>query len=303
MRNFFSYYIGGFLFIGTLIFTGCSKKTAPPPPTIKQQIVLDTLTALENRNHRIAIRKIARLRELDPNNVFLANLEVIERNNSIIKKVQEKIDENNLNEALNVVSAGIRKYGRHDDLMNVQKKLKIITRIEELLKVFAAPRDSAQLNGAAKQLIKIAEVYKPASMFLPLAKKKLAKAAVMNEWENRRAVIDLVSEIDILQKAGDSDAALLYAILENVDPTNPALLNYLEYLNDNDSVDLTIYPEENIFANSDDEYTESEAESEEPDTTIETPTTNQKKTNNQEQTKETQENKEKESSWWNKFSF
>ena len=298
MRNFFSYYIGGLLSFSTLIFAGCGRETAPPPPTLKQKIVLDTLTALEHRDHQLALKKIARLRELDPTNVFLANLEILERNNSIIKKAQEKIDDNNLNEALNVVTSGIRKYGRHDDLMNVEKKLKVITRIDELLKVFSDPRDSAQLNAAATQLIKIAEIYKPASMFLPLAKKKLAEAAVMNEWENRRAVIDLVSEIDTLQKAGDNDAALLYAILENVDPTNPALINYLEYLNDNDSVDLTIYPEENIFANDDnDEETESNEIEEGP----QPPTTNNENNKNQEEVN--QEKKEKESSWWNKFSF
>lgn len=289
MRNLFSCYIGVILSLYALLFAGCGGETAPAPPTIKQQLVLDTFTALERRDHIMAIKKIARLRELDPTNVFLANLEVLERNNSIIKKAQSKIDENDLKGALEVVSVGIRKYGHHDDLINVQKKLKIITRIEDLLNIFANPRDATQLNGAATQLKKIAEVYKPASIFIPLADKKLAEAAVMNEWENRRAVIDLISEIDDLQKAGDSDASLLYAILENVDPTNPVLLNYLEYLNDNDSVDLTIYPEENIFATSDDS-----------DDSVDTKESSEKT----EKSKEIQEpQEEKKSGWWNKFSF
>ena len=302
MRNLFSCYVSALLSLHVLLLVGCGGESAPPPPSIKQQIVLDTFTALEQRDHLMAIKKIARLRELDPTNVFLANLEVLERNNSIIKKAQAKIDENNLKDALEIVSVGIRKYGRHDDLMNVQKKLKIITRIEDLLKVFADPRDSMQLTGAATQLTKIAEVYKPASIFLPLAKQKLAEAAVMNEWENRRAIIDLVSEIDDLQKAGDSDAPLLYAILENVDPTNPALLNYLEYLNGDESVNLTIYPEENIFETS---YDESETQ-EAPPAPLETKTENnesQEKQDKQEVQEGTQQKEQKESGWWNKFSF
>ena len=289
MNKLFVCYICIILSLTSLFLGGCGGDTVPDPPESKQQIVLDTFTALEQRNHAVAMKKIARLRELEPTNVFLANLEVLERNNSIIKAAQAKIDENDLKGALEIVSTGIRKFGRHDDLMNVQKKLKIITRIEELLKVFRAPLDSDQLKAAATQLKKIGEVYKPASMFIQLSKQKLAEAEVMYNWEIQRAVIDLVSQIDDLQREDDSDVPLLYAILENVDPTNPVLLNYLEYLNGDEYVDLTIYPEENIFATSDEGDEDEESDESSP--------------SDQQKKEENPQKDEKKGGWWNKFSF
>ena len=285
-----TFYIGGIFSLISLLLGGCGGDIVPDPPESKQQIVLDTFTALEQRNHVVAMKKISRLRELEPTNVFLANLEVLERNNSIIKTTQAKIDENDLKGALEVVSTGIRKFGRHDDLMDVQKKLKIITRIEELLIIFRAPRDSGQLNAAATQLKKIGEVYKPASIFLQLSKQKIAEAEVMHDWEIHRAVLDLVSQIDDLQREEDSDVSLLYAVLENVDPTNPVLLNYLEYLNGDEYVDLTIYPEENIFATSDEDDAENEG-------------SDDSSSSDQQKTDENLKKDEKKAGWWNKFSF
>ncbi len=291
MKKKYTFYICMIFSLLTLFLGGCGGETVPDPPAVKQLIVLETFTALEQRQHIIAMNKISRLRELDPTNVFLANFEVLERNNSIINATQAKIDENDLKKALEVVSTGILKYGRHDDLMDVQKKLKIITRIEELLTIFRAPQDSDQLNSAAIQLKKIGEVYKPASIFLQLAKNKIAEAEIMHEWEINRAVIDLVSQIDDMQKSEDSDVPLLYAILENVAPTHPVLLKYLEYLNGDKDVDLTIYPEENIFATADENDEDEKEVSDDSSPTI-------KQEKDEEETKE-----EKKGGWWNKFSF
>jgi len=289
----------GFLYIvlslSVILIAGCGQEAIPDPPLIKSKTVLDTFTALEQCEHEVAIKKISRLRELDPNNVFLANLEVLEKNNSVIKAAQEKIDDNDLKGALATVSDGIMKYGRHDNLMNVQKKLKIITKIEDILEIFRSPRDSDQLLGAAKQLKKIGDVYKPSAIFLPLAKEKISEAKVMHNWEIKRAVIDLVSQMNDMQEANDSDLPLLYAILENEDPTNPVLISYLEYLNGNEDVELTIYPEENIFETDQDDGNNDDTMSDTGKGIKSTPDTEKKDENIK--------NEEKKGGWWNKFSF
>ena len=295
-KSIFNFFYMMVLVLSLLFLFGCGEKTAPDPPEIKSQTVLETYRALENGDHDIALKKISRLRELEPGNVFLANLEVLERNNSIIKAAQIKINEDDIKGALGVVSEGIQKYGRHDDLMNVQKKLKIITKIEEILKVFKAPRDSEKLSGAAMQLKKISEIYKPAAIFLPLSHQKIAEAAVMHDWEMHRAVIDLVSQINDLQVEEDRDVDLLYAILENVDPTNSVLINYLEYINGNEDVDLIVYPEENIFETHD----ETEKGS---DSTENTSLPDDKKMDEDKQKDEDKQTEEKKGGWWNKFSF
>jgi hypothetical protein len=291
------------LSLSIVILAGCSGETVPDPPLIKSKTVLDTFKALEERKHEIAIKKISRLRELDPSNVFLANLEVLERNNSVIKAAQAKIDENDLKGALATVSDGIMKYGRHDNLMNVQKKLKVITKIEDLLEIFKAPRDADQLSGAANQLKKIGEVYKPSAIFLPLANEKIAEARIMSKWEKKRAIIDLVSQINDMQKENDSDVPLLYAILENEDPVNPALINYLAYLNGDEDIDLTIYPEENIFDTSDEDEADSMNDSSlDNDQNADGKVVNKPTPGSQKKEEEVKK-EEKKGGWWNKFSF
>jgi hypothetical protein len=297
--TYFIYTVFSFL---VLVLVGCGREHVPDPPLLKSKIVLDTFKALEDREHEIAIKKISRLRELDPSNVFLANLEVLERNNSVIKAAQAKIDENDLKGALAMISDGIMKYGRHNNLMKVQKKLKIITKIEDILKVFKSPRDSDHLLGAATQLKKIGDVYKPSAIFLPLAKEKIAEAGVMHNWEMKRAVIDLVSQMDDMQKAGDEDMPLLYAILENEDPENPVVRNYLEYLNGDEDVDLEIYPEENIFATEDsDEDSDDDGELAGDDDGAESEDIQASPEVREEDTNSKKE--EKKGGWWNKFSF
>ena len=261
-----------------LFIVGCGEDKIPDPPLIRSQTVIDTYNVLEKNEHSVALKKIVRLRKIDPSNVFLANLEVLERNNSVIDEAQLKIDDGDLVSALAIVSAGIRKHGKHKDLIRAQKKLKVVTKIHEILDVFKEPRDSEQLSAAATQLKKIGETYKPASIFISLCDRKLVEAKLMDKWEMNRAVSSLCSHINDLHVGNDSDVELLYAVLEIEDPTNPMLINYLEYLNGAE-VDLIIYPEENIFA----------------DTEGDTP----------DEKKEEKKDKEKEKngSWWNKFSF
>ena len=234
-----------------LFLPGCGKKDHPDPPMMRANIVLDTFTALENKEHKAALKKIARLREIDPGNVFLANLEILERNNSVLGDAQRKIDEEDIKGALDIVSEGIRKYGKHNDLVNAEKKLKVVVKIRELLEVFKSPHDSDQLRIAASQLKQIGAAYKPAAIFIPIADTQLKYAEKMHKWEMRRAVDGLCSDINTMQQENDPDVAILYAVLQIADPDNPVLLDYMDYLKGNEDIDLIIYPEEDIFADED----------------------------------------------------
>ena len=258
---------------------------------IRANIVLETFNALENREHKAALKKIARLREIDPNNVFLANLEILERNNSVLSEAQRKIDEDDIKGALDIVSEGIRKYGKQNDLVNAEKKLKVVVKIRELLEVFKAPHDADQLHIAASQLKQIGDTYKPASIFLSIADTQLKYAEKMHKWEMKRAVDGLCSDINTMQQENDPDVALLYAVLEIADPANPVLLDYLDYLKGNEDVDLIIYPEEDIFADEDED--------------VLSPTENGEENGEQNQSGKsgagTEE--EKKSGWWNKFTL
>ena len=277
-----------------LCVTGCGEKPPPPPPLSRSALVLETISAMESKNHDMALRKIARLRAVEPSNVFLANLETLETNNSVIAQAQLKIGEGALNEALAVVEDGIREYGRPDELMKARKKLAVAAKVEQLLKIFDNPRDSAQLAAAAKALNKIAKVYPPAAAFAPIAKKQLARAQEMNKFETEEAISMLCSQIDQSWKNGDQDIDILYAVLEIERPDHPLLKTYMDYLGGDPYAEPEPYPDEDIFAEDEadtggDAGDGDGASTEEPATESAAP--------------QEPKTKEKPKSWWDKFSF
>lgn len=274
------------------LLNGCGKKPPPDPPKSQPELILGILDALKNKQHQVALKKIERLRELEPTNVFVANLEILEKNNAIIALAQDEINDADLPGALEKVNEGIKKFGPHKNLVTASKKLAIATRISEILDVFKNPRDSAQLKRAALQLKDISTKYTPARPFLNLSEQKLKLAQKMDVWENRRALESYCSYIDEMLDKEDQDIPVLFAILEVADPYNPALLNYLDYLKGHDELSLKTYDTGDIFISdsSDGEDTGQDVEKEK--IKIEDKT-------NKENNKKTEEKK----GWWNKFTF
>lgn len=263
--------------------------------------MLEILELLKKKDHEVAMTKISRLREIDPTNVFLANLEIAERNNMIICLAQEEINKGNLPKALEKVSDGIKKFGRHNDLLVAQQKLAVAARIQEILEIFKAPRDSKQLKESALQLKEIGMKYKPAAPFVSIAVNKIKHAEEMDKWETKRAVESFCSYIDMMIDENDPDTRLLFAILEIVDPYNTTLLNYLDYLKGNDNLSLKTYESDDNLFSSDFDDNKDETKDDK----------NQVIENKNEDGGDTepenkpQENKgeEKKKGWWNKFTF
>jgi hypothetical protein len=287
-----------FLLAVLCFFSACGKKTPPPPPKSRSELVLEIFELLKNKDHEVVMKKISRLRELDPTNVFLANLEIVERNNMIICQAQKEINKGDLANALEKINEGIKKYGRHKDLMVAQQKLTVAARIEEILEIFKAPNNSSQLKDAAIQLKEIGNKYKPAVPFVPIAIKNIKLAEEKSKWETKRGIESFCSYIDTMIDQEDPDTKLLFAILEVVDPYNTTLLNYLDYLKGNENLSLKTYVDEEDLFSSD--YAE-EGTGEEGtgnDLIMKEEDTSQPKT-------KIEENKtgDKEKGWWNKFTF
>ena len=292
-----------FVASATLLISGCGKKSAPPPPKVRSDLVLGLYDAMDARRHEDGIRKIARLREIAPSDVFLANLEKCERNNSILMVAQKLIDIGDIKGACEAVEDGIIKYGRHPELMNAKKKLNVTNKIQTILEMFKNPYDSDSLESNAVMLKEIASSYKPAKMFLPIAAKEMKKAAKLRAWEKKLAIDGLCSQIATLlskDENGDSNnVGILYAVLEIADKNNDVLLKYRDYIAGKGNSSLKVYKEEDIF----DSLTTT---SEEPKTEekVEVESMPQEDENKQETTtKELKEKKKETGGWWKKFSF
>ena len=283
---------------------GCGKGSPPDPPKGRSELVLEIFDLLQKKDHEVALKKIGRLRDLNQTNVFLANLEISERNNMIICMAQEEINKGDLPKALERITDGIKKYGRHNDLMVAQQKLTIAARIEEILEMFKAPRDSKHLRSSAIQLKEIGTKYKPAAPFIPIAKNKIKLAAKMDKWETKRAIDGLCSYIDTMIDEDDPDTKLLFAVLEVSDPYHTTVLNYLDYLKGNENLSLKTYEDDEDLFSSD--FQNDGADMDDPEVTDRKGEVKKDETKVDNKTEikiEEDKSEEKKKGWWNKFTF
>ncbi|MBN1864536.1 MAG: hypothetical protein JW808_06510 [Victivallales bacterium] len=272
------------------LIVSCGKKDPPAPPRTLPKVVVETLEALQSGDHKLALVKVERLRELAPTNVFLANLETLEENNVIIVEAQKQIDKADLQGALNIVNEGIIKHGRHADLLGASNKLALAVKSDEILQVFKSPRDSAQLLAAAAQMKEIASSYPPASPFLPLVEEKTALAGKMAKWESARAIESFCSYLDQMLDKNDPDIDVLFAVLEIADPLNETLLNYLYNLKEDQNLPLKTFCDDGLFSS---------------DLTGGGPAVIEKVPENgkTKDSPETEKEPDKKEGWWNRFTF
>ena len=79
------------------LFCGaCAKKRAPDPPKSRMQLTIELFEALDSGDHKTALVKIERLREIDPSNIFLAKLNKHEAARAHLTGVQAMLDEGDL---------------------------------------------------------------------------------------------------------------------------------------------------------------------------------------------------------------
>lgn len=214
-----------------MLSAGCGKKQSSSPPRACSQLVLELYSALEKKDHNTAIAKLKRLRELDTGNIFLANLEIIERNNLITNDVEKSLDEGNLKGAMEQIKKALASFGKHDDLNAVSMDLDTVQQISKNLDILSSEdTDAVTLARTAGTLKSIARNYKPAEIFIPIADNKLALSKIMNRWEKQRAIEDLLSDYFFAkaEKNRISDAILINIYMEN--PEHPEIKKYLDYI-------------------------------------------------------------------------
>lgn len=229
----------GMIFLLSLLFCGCGKKEAPPPPRVKSQLVLELFNALDNNDYQAALNKTIRLKEIDQGDLFLSKLENIEEINLVISKVQKHVDNDNLDKAINEIDTAIPRLGHQTILEETRKELITLKKITILLKMINNPETSLQLAKNALKLKKITETYKPAGIFTPLIDEKIELAREMNRWENDRAIFGVCSDINNLMINEETGILVLLAELSVEEPDHPLVKSYLSFLNDSsDTINL-----------------------------------------------------------------
>jgi hypothetical protein len=219
------------LIFACAVFAGCSKKKeVPEPPTARSELVLNLFSALDKKDHSSALGKIERLRKLDSGNLFLAGLEIREKNNEKISEIQKLLNEGKVDEAIVLTNDYMLKRGRDENFISIQSELEVIKQLKDAVNALNDPSSTTRLARNAAKLKTLASRYKPAEAFIPYSNDKLALAKKLFSTEKRKAVEDLALEITGLISKNDPKVASAIAVLAMENPEHPVILSYMDYI-------------------------------------------------------------------------
>ncbi len=218
--------------LSLLLASGCGKKAEVyDPPNSRAELVIELNKALLRKDHASAVKKVERLRKLDPSNVFLANLEISERNNGIIAEAQELLDKGDYDSAARRIGESMKSFGMQESLSAAKAELDKAAEIAGILSLFeSGDYDSTKLARCSARLKEFSSASKDAQIFLPLAEDRLKEAAVLQDWERERTAEDLLSDYDMLLAAKDPLAETVLANIAIFNPKLPIISKYLDYI-------------------------------------------------------------------------
>lgn len=221
-----------FLILVALSLASCSKKEIPEPPRVYRQLLLELLSSLEKGDHKTALAKIARLRDIDKTNIFLAKLENSERNNMYITEAQEYLDQNNPDKAMKIIQDAINAHGKHKLLLDTKNEIYQLKVISNLVNSMNNPTSAVKVAKDAVRFKALIKNYPPASVFNPFIQEKIALALEMEKGENSRSVSDLSSDIILMAEGKDPAVTHLISELAVESPNHPLVREYLLSLKD-----------------------------------------------------------------------
>jgi hypothetical protein len=183
--------------------------------------------ALQDGDHATALEKIRRLRELK-DSAFLANLELQETQNLMVKQMQSKLDDGDVDAAMDICSKGITSSLRNERLLMIKEELLRLKKIQGTVGAVAAAETWTSLARASAALKTLAFSYPSANPLVSVATAKLAEAKGLMLREQRLSTMDLALEIISGHQTDGRIKDVMLLSLSLADPENPALIRTQE---------------------------------------------------------------------------
>lgn len=177
------------------IFGGCKKTETPDPPTAYNRLLIGMFKSLDKNQHLAAAEKIAKLKPLDPENVFLNKLEESEISNYYIDQAQTELNQGRLDEAIKIISQAREKYPFNKNLDDSAKQLQMLDVLNSKISSMQNPQSADDLNACIKTVRNIIKTYPAATVLEPILQKKQHLAKTMELKENSRAKFSLLCDI------------------------------------------------------------------------------------------------------------
>ena len=173
---------------------GCGKKEIPDPQLSQIRLVSDIFKNLADNKHEQAINRIIKLKAIDPENVFLAELEENEVNNIYLSTVQEQLNAGDVNAALKTIDQARKKHGLYRSLMQADAELKNLRALQESTARMQQAESSERVYAEIELCRKIVSEYPPAKTLEPMFQKKQREADRMARQENIRGRFSLLCD-------------------------------------------------------------------------------------------------------------
>ncbi len=194
--------------------TGCGKKTVPDPPLSRNRLTLEMFKNLEDNRHEQAIEKIIKLKALDPENIFLAELEESEVSNIYMSTVQQQLNSGDIDAAIQTVDAARKRHGLYRSLIQADTELKKLKSLKESINNMLRAESSEQVFTEIELSRKIISEYPPAKALEPMLDQKSSEAAGMAKHENIRTRFSLLCDTVSMNKEKLQCAETMAAELE-----------------------------------------------------------------------------------------
>ena len=197
----------------TLLLCGCSEP-APDMSTVRTNLVLDILDLTRSNRHDEAAVKIQKLRQLDPTNIYLPELESVERSNGDLQKVNALLHKDDRDGATKLLRKMVRQHTHSRTAFRTAEQLKDVIRMERLTESIIHPRSVTSENTGCIPASRV--LSQSVEEFLLLAQKWNAPTSLRNK------VIRNLSRVKDLQEEESFRASLSMELFSPDLPESPS---------------------------------------------------------------------------------
>ncbi len=212
--------------------TSCGKEVAPDPPRSESKLVIELFNSLKDGDNSATLKKIDRLRVINPESLFLANLEATIKSNLTFEELNKVLEEKDLANSIVVTNKLLKEYNGKKELISLDKDLAVLADLDQKIKELDDADGYKDIFALTKLIELLAKKIEPNANLNEFLHRKTAYA---NEKKDARleelALFDLALDIDFLYMHKYKDVWNDIAALSIEDPDSPIVHHYMDVLN------------------------------------------------------------------------
>ena len=187
-----------FAFFALSLFCSCGKE-APDPPRVRAALVLDIFDSVRRGDHKDALAKIRRYKDLDKTNVFISEFENIELANIRLSEAADALRRQDQAAAEKAIREAIRVVGPIPEL----------TKAASDLQSLAEPENSVELARNLQLFQEKAKAFPESQAFRDFTEKRMDLVRLLKQREDRITLYDLEADEFQIRKTDQIRANVL----------------------------------------------------------------------------------------------